>query len=65
MGAVDKLNDRLHTWENLWAAYQGAARGKRGRAPVADFEFKLAGQEYNFQPDIRNALKARCKARMV
>ncbi len=31
----------IYAWENLYTAYRKAARGKRGRAPAATFEFKL------------------------
>jgi RNA-directed DNA polymerase len=29
-------------WDNLWLAYRKAAKGKRGRAPAARFEHRLA-----------------------
>ena len=31
----------IHQWHNLYLAYRKAARGKRGRAEVARFEFRL------------------------
>ena len=31
----------LHTWDNLYAAYRKAAKGKRGRAAAAAFEYRL------------------------
>jgi retron-type reverse transcriptase len=31
----------VYRWENLYAAYCDAARGKRGRGPAAEFEFRL------------------------
>ena len=31
----------IHSWENLYAAYRQAARGKRGRAAAAGFEYRL------------------------
>lgn len=36
------LFSHLTSWDNLWEAYHKAARGKRGRAAAAQFEFRLA-----------------------
>jgi len=36
------LYDALCTWDNLQLAYRKAAKGKRGRAPAASFEYQLA-----------------------
>jgi retron-type reverse transcriptase len=36
------LQEQLCSWENLWLAAQNAARGKRGRAATAAFEYRLA-----------------------
>jgi hypothetical protein len=52
LSAQEQLFDQLHTWENLWGAYQGAARGKRGRAPAADFEYKLADNLLELQDEL-------------
>jgi len=34
--------EQLVSWENLWSAWQNAARGKRRSPTVAQYEFKLA-----------------------
>ncbi len=39
---MGKMYHKLCTWENLWEAWHKAAKGKRGRAPVASFEYRLA-----------------------
>jgi hypothetical protein len=36
------LYAQVCSWDNLWLAYQNAARGKRGRPAAAEFEFLLA-----------------------
>ena len=38
----DILFPHIISWDNLWEAYHKAARGKRGRPAVAQFEFQLA-----------------------
>ena len=38
------LQEQLCEWETLRLAYDKAARGKRGRAATAAFEFDLADQ---------------------
>lgn len=38
---MDTLQDQLCRWENLWLAYARAARGKRGHAAAAAFEYDL------------------------
>lgn len=39
-------------WENLWLAYQKAARGKRSTASVARFEFQVADHLVDLQRDL-------------
>ncbi len=41
-------------WENLFLAYQKAARGKRGRPPAAGFEFQLADQLLELQAELES-----------
>lgn len=48
----DILFPYIVTWENLWAAYHKAARGKRGRAAAAVFEFKLSDQLLALQDEL-------------
>lgn len=48
----DILFPHIVTWENLWAAYHKAARGKRGRAAAAAFEFKLSDQLLTLQDEL-------------
>ena len=43
------------TWQNLYAAYRAAARGKRGRQAAAGFEFRL---ETRMSPLKEGALQA-------
>ncbi len=42
----------LHTWDNLYAAYRKAARGKRGRGPAACFEFHLEDNLIELQDEL-------------
>lgn len=48
----DILLPHVVTWENLWTAYHKAARGKRGRAAAASFEFKLSDQLLALQDEL-------------
>lgn len=50
---ITLLNDQLHTWDNLWLAYHNAARGKRGRAAAAAFEYRLADNLLELQSQLR------------
>jgi hypothetical protein len=43
----------VHDWETLMAAYKNAARGKRGHAPAANFEFKLADNLLELQHELQ------------
>lgn len=43
---------RVTTWENLYQAYRKAARGKRGKASAAAFEFGLADRLLALQADL-------------
>ena len=42
----------VHAFENLWLAYRKAAKGKRGRAAAALFEFKLADNLLQLQEEL-------------
>ena len=46
------LNEQMLDWENLRLAYANAARGKRGKAPVAEFESLLADHLLELQEDL-------------
>jgi len=48
-----KLQEQLSTWENLWQAYQHAARGKRGRVTTATFELYLADHLLMLQQELK------------
>lgn len=37
----NSLYETIHSWENLLFAYKEAAKGKRGKAPAAAFEYRL------------------------
>jgi hypothetical protein len=39
---MSEMYEQIYSWENLRRAYQKAAKGKRGKTPVAEFEYKLA-----------------------
>ena len=39
-------------WDNLWCAYRAAARGKRGRASAAHFDYQLADQLIALQAEL-------------
>jgi len=49
---VGKLYDQLCTWDNLWLAWRKAAKGKRGRAPAACFEFRLEDNLLSIQEEL-------------
>jgi len=42
----------IHTWENLYRGYRRAAKGKRGRAPAAMFEFNLENNLVRLQDEL-------------
>jgi hypothetical protein len=42
----------IHTWDNLYTAYRKAARGKRGRAAAATFEYKLEDNLIGLQDEL-------------
>lgn len=43
----------LASWENLLLAARKAAKGKRGRAPAAAFEYRLEDNLYELQDELR------------
>lgn len=45
--------EQLCSWENLLLAYEKAARGKRGRAPVAAFEYCLEDNLLALRAELR------------
>ncbi|MEZ0396284.1 MAG: hypothetical protein ABWK53_07665 [Anaerolineales bacterium] len=48
------LQEEVCRWENLRLAYQNAARGKRGTAPVAAFEPLLADHLLELESELSN-----------
>ena len=42
----------IHTWETLYLAYRKAARGKRGRAAAAAFEYRLEDNLIQLQDEV-------------
>ena len=44
----------VYRWDNLLAAYQAAARGKRGRAATAAFEYALEDNLVTLQAELAN-----------
>jgi len=49
---LTNLYSRICAWENLERAYRCARKGKRGRAPAADFERKLEDNLVALQNDL-------------
>lgn len=47
-----ELYPQVYDWDNLWLAYQKAARGKRGHAPAAMFEYRLADNLLQLQEEL-------------
>lgn len=47
------LWERITSWENLYAAWRAAASGKRGRAPAARFEHRVADRLLELQSTLR------------
>jgi retron-type reverse transcriptase len=45
--------DELCSWPNLYAAFRGAAKGKRGRWAAAAFEHDLEGSLFALQAELR------------
>jgi RNA-directed DNA polymerase len=52
MKVIDGLYTELASFENLYLAYRKAARGKRGQAPVAGFEFDLEANLWQLQEEL-------------
>ncbi len=46
------LYDEVTSFENLYVAYRKAARGKRGQAPVATFEFNVEANLCRLQDEL-------------
>jgi hypothetical protein len=44
---------RVYAWDNLWWAWRQAARGKRGLAPAATFEYRLADNLLALQAELQ------------
>lgn len=48
------LYDRVCSWENLREAHRKASRGKRGKAPAAAFEVRLADNLLELEQELRD-----------
>ena len=48
-----ELYEELCTWDNLCLAYRQAARGKRGMAPAAGFEYRLEDNLLRLRSQLR------------
>ncbi|HRW07287.1 MAG TPA: reverse transcriptase domain-containing protein [Caldilineaceae bacterium] len=42
----------IHTWETLYRAYRKAAKGKRGRAAAASFEYRLEDNLFELEDEL-------------
>jgi len=52
MKTYKHLFEQLTSFENLYQAWRGAARGKRAKAEVADFEFNLEENLFTLQNEL-------------
>ena len=52
MTHVNGVYADIHTWDNLYAAYRLAARGKRGRPAAAAFEYRLEDNLIRLQDEL-------------
>ena len=46
------MYEQLYTWDNLYVAFQKAARGKRGKSTVAQFEHRLEDELIRLQSEL-------------
>ncbi|HEY7973802.1 MAG TPA: hypothetical protein VID72_00530 [Ktedonobacterales bacterium] len=53
-GRARDVYAQVYSFENLWFAERTAARGKRGRADVAAFEYHLEDELLQLQQDLRD-----------
>jgi RNA-directed DNA polymerase len=51
---MSAIFDAICDWDNLWLAYRRAARGKRGKASAAAFEYQLADRLVELQAELRD-----------
>lgn len=52
MKTYNNLYTEITSFENLYLAYRHARKGKRGKAPVADFELNLESNLLNLQEEL-------------
>jgi RNA-directed DNA polymerase len=52
MRTFKHLFEQIITFENLYQAWRNAARGKRGKVEVADFEFNLEENLFALQAEL-------------
>ena len=53
MKTYKNLYPKVWAWDNLYLAYRRARKGKRGRVPVANFEFFLEDNLVQLQEELR------------
>ena len=53
MKTYKHLYPQITAFENLYQAFKNAARGKRGKADVADFEYRLEDNLFTLQEELR------------
>ncbi|HUW94689.1 MAG TPA: hypothetical protein VMW58_02790 [Anaerolineae bacterium] len=53
MKTYRRLYPQVYAFENLYAAYRRARKGKRGREPAASFEFNLEANLIRLQEELR------------
>ncbi|MCL4506724.1 MAG: RNA-directed DNA polymerase [Chloroflexi bacterium] len=51
---MSSIYEDIIRWDNLWSAFHNAARGKRGHADVAAFEYHLADNLLQLQTELRD-----------
>lgn len=48
------MYEQIYTWDNLYLAFHRAAKGKRSKAPVAAFEYRLEENLIQLQNELRS-----------
>lgn len=54
MGIGEPLYEQVTDWSNLWLAFRYAAKGKRGKASAASFEYQVADRLIQLQHELTN-----------
>ena len=53
---LNSLYDQVCSWDNLREAHRKASRGKRGKAPAARFELRLADNLLQLEEELRDRI---------